>query len=51
MGKQVIGIVNFAAKKMGPEVAEVLILGVPNSAGEPIFLTPQEEVDLGVEVF
>lgn len=51
VGKQVIGVVNFEAKKMGPEVSEVLILGVPNSKGETIFLKPEQDVDLGVEVF
>ena len=51
VGKQVIGIVNFGAKKMGPETSEVLILGVPNSTGETIYLTPQAEVPLGVAVF
>lgn len=50
-GKQVIGIVNFAVKKMGPEISEVLILGVPNSDGETIYVTPQSEVPLGGEVF
>src|SRR5574337_683704 len=38
LGKQVIGVINFGAKKMGPEVSEALILGVPSSAGETIFL-------------
>jgi tRNA-binding protein len=51
VGKQVIGVMNLGTKKMGPEISEVLILGVPNPGGETIFLTPQSEVDLGVEVF
>jgi len=51
LGKQVIGIVNFAVKKMGPERSEALILGVPTPQGETIFLMPQADVDLGVEVF
>ena len=51
LGKQVIGIINFGPKKMGPEISEVLILGVPNPKGETIFLTPQQDVGLGVEVF
>ena len=51
VGKQVIGIVNFAPKKTGPEISEVLILGVPNDTGETIYLTPQKEVYLGVGVF
>ena len=51
VNKQVIGIVNFAPKKMGPEISEVLILGVPNAAGETIYLTPQSEISRGAEVF
>lgn len=51
VGRQVIGVVNFAPKKMGPEVSEVLILGVPNEKHETIYLTPQSEVPLGVSVF
>ncbi len=51
LGKQIIGIVNFSAKKMGPETSEVLILGVPNPKGETIYLMPQSSVDLGVQVF
>jgi tRNA-binding protein len=51
VGRQVIGIVNFGVKKMGPEVSEVLILGVPNEQHETIYLTPQSEVPLGVAVF
>ncbi len=51
VGKQIIGIVNFPPKKMGPEVSEVLVLGVKNVRGETIYLTPQAEVALGEEVF
>src|SRR6266496_5072729 len=39
--KEVICVVNFGPKKMGPETSEVLVLGVPNPKGETIFLTPQ----------
>lgn len=51
LGRQVIGIVNFAARKMGPETSEVLILGVPSADGGTIYLMPQQDVMLGVEVF
>jgi tRNA-binding protein len=51
LGKQIIGVVNFEAKKMGPEISEVLILGVPNEKNEIIFLTTESEVPLGVAVF
>ena len=51
VGKQVIGVVNFPSKKMGPEISEVLILGVSNDKGETIYLTPQSEVALGQKIF
>jgi tRNA-binding protein len=51
VGKQIIGIINFAAKKMGPEVSEVLVLGVSNEKGETIYLMPQHEVALGSTIF
>lgn len=51
LGKQVIAVVNFGVKQMGPEKSEVLILGVPNEQGETIYLTPQADVPLGVHVF
>lgn len=51
VGKQIIGIINFAAKKMGPEVSEVLVLGVSNEKGETIYLMPQQEVALGSSIF
>ena len=51
IGKYIVGVVNFAPKKMGPEVSEVLILGVANENHEVIYLTPQSGVALGEKVF
>jgi len=51
IGKTVICVVNFAAKKMGPEISEVLVLGTANAAGETIYLTTQQDVPLGGAVF
>lgn len=51
LGKQVIGVINFAPKQMGPEISEVLILGVSDPEGKTIFLEPEKDVDLGVQVF
>ena len=51
VGHLVIGVVNFAPKRMGPEVSEVLVLGVQNSEGEIIYLTPESDVPLGAAVF
>jgi tRNA-binding protein len=51
VGQQVLAVVNFAARKMGPELSEVLVLGVPNEAGETIYVTPQRPVAPGVALF
>ena len=51
MGKTVVCVVNFAPKKMGPEISEVLILGIANEKGETIYLTPESDVPLGGTVF
>ncbi len=46
-----LAVVNFTPRKMGPEVSEVLVLGVPNAGGETIYVTPQQPVVLGVALF
>lgn len=51
LGRQVLAVVNFAPRRMGPEVSEVLTLGVPGNDGATIFVTPQQEVELGASLF
>lgn len=51
LGKEVVCVINLGEKKMGPEVSQVLVLGVPGQNGETIRLMPQSDVDLGVQVF
>lgn len=51
VGRQVIAVVNFPPKKMGPEKSEVLILGVPDADGQVIRLRPDSDVEPGVRVF
>lgn len=51
VGKQIIAVLNFGVKQMGPEKSEVLVLGVKNEKGETVYLTPQTEVPLSAEVF
>lgn len=51
IGKQVIGIVNFEPRKMGPEISEVLVLGIANENGDTVYLTPQSTVPIGGIVF
>jgi tRNA-binding protein len=49
--RQVVAVVNFGPKKMGPEVSEVLVLGVDDPDGQVIFLTPESEVPLGNAIY
>lgn len=51
LGKTVICVTNFAPKRMGPEVSEVLVLGIANAQGETIYLTTESAVPLGAPVF
>ncbi|MEI8130104.1 MAG: tRNA-binding protein [bacterium] len=40
-GKLVLGVVNFPSLKVGPFESEVLTLGVPDSNGKVILITPE----------
>lgn len=51
VGKTVVCVINFGTKKMGPETSEVLVLGISNDLGETIYLTTENNVPLGGNVF
>jgi tRNA-binding protein len=51
LDKEVIGVVNFTEKKMGSEISQVLVLGVPNEKDETIYLMPQTDVSIGAKAF
>jgi tRNA-binding protein len=51
LGMQVIAVVNFPPKQIGPFRSEVLTLGVPDAEGRVILLTPAREVPLGGRMF
>ncbi len=52
MGKLVLGVVNFPARKIGPFESEVLTLGVPDSEGRVILITPDKgEPQIGGKLF
>lgn len=50
-GKQVIAVVNFLPKQIGPFVSEVLTLGLPDEDGEVVLLSPTKKVPLGGKMF
>ncbi|MBX5458952.1 MAG: tRNA-binding protein [Thermogemmatispora sp.] len=51
LGLQVVAVVNFPPKQIGPFRSEVLTLGVPDADGKVILLTPTREVPLGGRMF
>jgi tRNA-binding protein len=51
IGKTVICVVNFGTKRMGPEVSEILVLGIADAAGETVYLTTEQSVPPGGIVF
>ena len=51
VGKQVIGVVNFPPKQIGPFVSEVLTLGLPDGEGGVVLLSPTKTVPIGGKLF
>ncbi|OQA36247.1 MAG: tRNA-binding protein YgjH [Candidatus Dependentiae bacterium ADurb.Bin331] len=51
LGKQIIAVVNFAPKQIGPFISEVLTLGVPNEDKQPTLLMPINEVPNGGKLY
>jgi len=46
-GKQVMAVVNFPPRQIGKFMSEVLVLGLPDEAGEIILIGPDTDVPLG----
>ncbi|MGH1457530.1 MAG: tRNA-binding protein [Paracoccaceae bacterium] len=51
VGKTVMGVVNFPPRQIGKFMSEVLVLGVPDAAGEVVLISPDQEVPLGGRLF
>jgi tRNA-binding protein len=51
LGKQVVAVVNFPPKRIAGFKSEVLVLGVPDEAGEVVLLSPDLEVPPGGRMF
>jgi tRNA-binding protein len=50
VGRQVVAVVNFPARQIGPFVSEVLVLGAYDEAGEVILLEPDRVVGPGARI-
>jgi tRNA-binding protein len=51
VGRQVVAVVNFPPKRSAGFKSEVLVLGVPDEAGEVVLLSPDLEVPPGGRMF
>ncbi|MDQ3942193.1 MAG: tRNA-binding protein [Actinomycetota bacterium] len=51
VGRQVVGVVNFPPKRIAGFKSEVLVLGVPDEAGEVVLLSPDLELPPGGRMF
>lgn len=49
--KLVLAVVNFPPRQIGPAVSEVLTLGVPDSDGNCILITPDGSVPIGGQLY
>ncbi|QIE45889.1 tRNA-binding protein [Pseudohalocynthiibacter aestuariivivens] len=47
LGRQVMGVVNFPPRQIGPFMSEVLVLGLPDADGEIVLLRPDQDVPDG----
>jgi tRNA-binding protein len=50
IGREVLAVVNFPPRQVGPFVSEVLVLGVPDSNGAVVLLRPDFPVPAGGRV-
>jgi len=51
IGKEVLAVVNFPPRQIGPVMSEVLVLGLPDPDGEVVLLTPDKSVPDGARMF
>jgi tRNA-binding protein len=51
VGRQVLAVVNFPPRQIGPFVSQVLTLGVPDAEGHVVLLQPERDVPIGGRMF
>lgn len=51
IGKQVLAVVNFPPRQIGQFMSEVLVLGLPDAAGDVLLLAADKPVPDGVRLF
>jgi len=51
VGRQVLAVVNFPPRQIGPFMSEVLTLGVPDENGEVMLIEPVRDVPVGGRLY
>lgn len=51
LGRQVLGVVNFPPRQIGPFRSEALVLGLPDENGAVVLIGPGQDVPLGGKMF
>lgn len=51
LNRQIMGVVNFSPKQIGPFSSEVLTLGVPDANGDVVLISPLAPVPNGVKMY
>ena len=51
VGRQVMAVVNFPPRQIGKFMSEVLVLGVPDDAGDVVLLRPDLPVPVGGRLY
>lgn len=51
VGRQVLAVVNFPPRQIGPFMSEVLTLGLPDEAGDVVLAAIDKKVPNGVKLF
>ncbi|MDE3079009.1 MAG: tRNA-binding protein [Paracoccaceae bacterium] len=51
IGRQVLAVVNFPPRQIGPVMSEVLVLGVPDPEGGVVLIGPDQIVPEGGRLF
>ena len=51
IGRQVAAVVNFPPKQIGKVMSECLVVGFPDTSGEPLLIAPDQRVPDGGRLF
>ena len=51
IGTKVMAVVNFPPRQIGKFMSEILVLGVPDAAGEVVLIRPDVDVPIGGRLF